>query len=304
MKSQMKTFFPILLTLVLVSFSCKKDKDEPVKAANLYFTYWDGNSVNKIDLVNTPNSVTALFDDTDGIVNPEGIALTKDGFLLVTEEENNRILKMQNNGSGNVVVLYDNTDGVDTPTGVTVDDATGTIYWCNSGTDQIMKGSLDGLTPPATLYGGAAVINYAYGLAIDKKHGKLLVGDFYKYILSGNLDGSGTPEVLWDNTKFSGLVAPSSIFVEAGHNKIYWADESNNQVVEASLDGTGTPTVLFDGTDGVDRPDGIAVDYNSGKIYWSETSANVVAKGSLDGTGAREVLVSGVEPYGLVLEFK
>ncbi len=292
------------MALTLVSASCKKDKEETPKAANLYFTFWDGNSVNKIDLVNTPNSITTLFDNADGIVNPEGVALTKDGYLIVTEEENNRILKMQKNGSGNVVVLYDNSDGVSTPTGVAVDDATGTVYWCNSGTDQIMKGSLDGLTPATTLYGGATVINYAYGLAVDKAHGKLLVGDFYNFILSGNLDGTGTTEVIWNSTKYDGLVAPSSVCVDAGRNKIYWADESNNQIVEASLDGTGTPVVLFESADGVSRPDGIAIDAASGKIYWSETSGNVVARGNLDGTGAREVLVSDVEPYGIVLELE
>lgn len=300
----MKTILPLLFVLVVVSVSCKKDKDDPAQAANLYFTYWDDNSVNKIDLVNTPNSVTALFSTTDGVVKPEGITITKDGFLIVTEEENNRILKMPKNGSGNVVVLYDNTDGISEPTGVAVDDATGTLYWCNSGTDQIMKGSTDGLTPPATLYGGAAVINYAYGLAVDKQHGKLLIGDFYKKILSGNLDGTGTPEVLWDATKYATMGYPSGIYVDPGRNKIYWADESSNEIIEASLDGTGTPVVLFDGSDGVVRADAVAVDYNSGKIYWTETDNNVIARGNLDGSGTREVLVSDVESYGLVLEFQ
>lgn len=300
----MRSILPLLIMLVTITISCKKDKEDPSEAVNLYFTYWDESTVNKIDLINTPNSITTLFDNTDGIVSPEGLALTKDGFLIVTEEENNRIIKMQKNGSGNVVVLYDNTDGVSTPDGVAVDDATGTIYWCNSGTDQIMKGSTDGLTPPTTLYGGAAVILDAYGLAIDKQHGKLIIGDFYKKILSGNLDGTGTPTVLWDVAKHATMGFPSGVCVDPGRNKVYWADESSDEVIEANLDGTGTPVVLFDNSDGVERADAVAIDYNSGKIYWTETSNNVIARGNLDGSGTREVLVSEVEPYGMVLEFE
>jgi hypothetical protein len=304
MKNPIKTILPFLIVLVTLTVSCKKDKEDPAKAANLYFTYWDESSVNKIDLINTPNSIITLFDNTDGLLETAGIALTKDGFLIITEADNNRILKMQKNGSGNVVVLYDNSDGVLNPAGVAVDDATGTIYWSNSGTDQIMKGSTDGLTPPVTLYGGATVIQDAYGLAIDKKHGKLIISDFYNSILSGNLDGSGTPEVLWNDVKHATLGYPSGVCVDVTHNKIYWGDELSNEIVEANLDGTGTPVVLFDGSDDVSRADAVAIDYNSGKIYWTETTNNVVARGNLDGSGTREVLVSDVESYGLVLEFE
>jgi len=306
----MKNYFnsPFLLAalgVMTVITSCKKDKnDDPATAVNLYFTYWDDNSVNKIDLVNTPNAVTTLFNNTDGVAVPSGITLTDDGYLIVLEEENNRIIKMQKDGAGDIVVLYDAADGVSEPTAVTIDNATGVIYWCNSGSDQVMKGAEDGLTTPTTLFSGAAVVNYAYGIAIDKSLGKLYTGDFYEGIKVGNLDGSGTTDVLWDATNFPEIGYPSNIFVDGKHGKIYWADESTDAIVEANLDGTGTPVVLFDNTDGVDRADAIAVDYNAKKIYWSETNSLVIARGNLDGTGTREVLVDGVESYSLVLEIE
>lgn len=295
----------LALGALLLFGGCKKDEDDPPsEAVGLYFTYWDDNSINKVDLINTPNAVTTLFDDTDGIYSPSSITLTDDGYLIACLEEANQIIKMQKNGSGTVLVLYDATDGVSEPTAITVDNSSGTIYWCNSGTDQVMKGSDDGLTSPATLYGGGSVIGYAYGIGIDKKNNKLYTSDFNQMIEVGNLDGSGTTTVLYDNTNFPAMESPSNLYVDAEHGKIYWSDESADQVVEANLDGTGTPVILFDNTDGVQRADGVYVDYVAKKIYWSETTANVIARGNLDGTGEREVLINGVESYGLVLEFR
>jgi hypothetical protein len=310
----MKTYVKISLLvmaafLVVVFNSCKKDKGAASKVASgLYFTYYNGKSVNKIDLVNTPNSITPLFNSSDGLSGPETITLTDDGYLIVTDENNNQILKMQKNGVGTITVLYDNSDGVDEPDGITVDNATNTIYWTNSNTGQVMKGSTDGLTAPEALYGGDVVLNYAYGIAIDKSHKKLYISDFSEGIKVGNLDGTGTMTVLWDNSNYTDMGYPSNIYVDGSHGKIYWGDETADAVVEANLDGTGTPTVLFDASDGVDRADGVYVDYASKQIYWSETNSSsgtpLIARGNLDGTGAREVLVDNVESYGIILEFE
>ncbi len=306
MKTNFK-LFTILMALVTMLFveSCKKDKTEaPSTALNAYYTYWNSNTVNKIDLVNSPNASTNLFDETDGISTPATLTITDDGFLIVCLENADQIVKMHKNGSGDVVVLYDNADGVNSPTAVTIDNATGTIYWCNSGSGQVMKGSADGLSAVTPLFGGQAVISYAYGIGIDKKHNKLFTSDFDEYIKVGKLDGSGTTTVLYDTSNFDQMGAPSNLFVDAGHGKLYWADENASNIVAANIDGTGTPEVLFDQSDGVNRADGVFVDYTAKKIYWTETNANVIARGNLDGSGMREVLISGVESYGLVLDFK
>lgn len=307
MKINFKPLFLLAgLGAIAVISSCKKDENssDPATAVNLYFTDYSGNSVNKIDLMNNPNESTILFENADGIVEPLSVSLTSDGYLIVAEESENKIIKIKNDGTGGIVTLYDSGDGLDGPTAITIDNTTGIIYWCNSGTNQIMKGSDDGADPQATLYSGAAVIDYAYGIGIDKSLGKLYISDFNLGIKVGNLDGTGTMEVLWDSGNFADMGFPSNLFVDGKHGKIYWTDEDTDAIVEAKLDGTGTPLVLFDDTDGVGRADGIGVDYNSQKIYWSETSNNVIARGNLDGTGEREVLVSGVESYGMVLEIK
>ncbi len=304
MKNQaIKVFFALLMSSALFFVSCKKDKnDSPSKASNLYFTVYDDNTVNKIDLGKAPSSITGLFSGSDGITTPEGVTLTKDGYLIVTEESTGKIIKMKKDGTGNVITLYESSDGVSTPTAIVVDNSTGKIYWCNSGTGQVFKASADGLDTPTPLYNGQVVLEYAYGLAIDKKNNKLYICDFNQFIKVGNLDGTGSPEIVWDNIKYPHLIAPSNIFLDTDKGKIYWCDEDADQVVEANMDGTGTPVVLFDNADGVDRPDGVFVDKVAKRIYWSETNANVIARGSLDGTGDREVLVSNIKPYAIIME--
>lgn len=307
MKITCKTIAFILFASVFMLFStCKKDKETtPVlKAVALYYNFWDESTVDKIDLVNTPNSRTILYDDADGISGPAGITLTYDGYLIVSDNYANKILKMHKSATGPVDVIYDLADGVNDPTAITVDNATGTIYWCNSGTSQLMKGQADGSATPVALFGGAAVLNNAYGIAIDKMHNMIYTCDFGNGIKKGNLDGSGTMTVLYDNSNYPAMGTPSNIFISPERNKIYWGDENNDEIVVANLDGTGTPTVLFDDSDGIDRADGIYVDYQASKIYWSETNNDVIARGNLDGSGSREVLLDNVETYGLILEFQ
>jgi len=303
MKNQVNhVLIALTMSLMLFFVSCKKDNDSPSMASNLYFTVYDDNEVSKIDLHKSPNSVTGLFSGTDGMTTPEGITLTKDGYLIVTEESTSRILKMRKDGIGDIITLYDHGDGVDTPTAITVDNAKGNLYWCNSGTGQVYMGSADGLDRPTPLYSGQVMLGYAYGLAIDSKNGKLYICDFDQYIKAGNLDGTGYMEVVWDKNKYSDMIAPSNIYIDSDQGKVYWCDEQADQVVEANMDGTGTPLVLFDGADGVDRPDGIFVDKADKKVYWTETHANVIARGSLDGTGNREVLVRNIKSYAIVME--
>jgi DNA-binding beta-propeller fold protein YncE len=299
----MKIICALLIASALFFVSCKKDKnDSPSRASNLYFTVYDDNTVNKIDLRKAPSSITGLFSGTDGITTPEGITLTKDGYLVVTEESTNRILKMKKDGTGDIITLYESEDGVNTPTAITVDNSNGNLYWCNSGTGQVYRGSADGQDTPTPLYSGQVVLGYAYGLAIDKKNGKLYISDFDQYIKAGSLDGTGSPVSVWDKDKYPPMSAPSNIYLDTDNGKIYWCDENADDVIEANMDGTGTPVVLFDNSDGVDRPDAVFVDKASRRIYWSETNSNVIARGSLDGTGDREVIISNTKPYAFVME--
>jgi hypothetical protein len=288
--------------IALIS-SCKKDKDDNA-LSRLYYSNYDASTVGKVDLTISPISATALFEYSDGLTgSPEGLTLTKDGFLIAAEENGDRIIKMKKDGTGTVTVLYDDADGVSSPTAIAVDNSTGKIYWCNSGTDQIMKGSTDGTDTPVKMYNSATVIDYAYGIAVDHSGGMLYFCDFSGYISAGKLDGTGTPSQIWTSSN-SSLNTPSNLTLDIQKKLIYWTDESNSSITVGTMDGTGTPVVLYDSSDGISRADGIFIDKVSGMIYWTETYNDVIARAKLDGTGSREVLVSGIESYCIIPEIE
>ncbi len=274
-------------------------------AKNLFFTEYSNRDVKKIDLINTPNVSALLFDDEDGISGGViGIALSDDGFLYVANSGQDEILKMANDGSGSVEVLYDADDGVSAPDGIAIDNENDMLYWSNSGSGQIMKASTSGTgTPSALAFDGNAIISSCYGLKVDIESGELYLSDFYQYIKKGNMDGTGTPEVLFNPENSLDMSTPSNVFIDPVREKIYWTDEGGDKIIEANIDGSGTPVALFDSTDGVQRPDGIAVDYASGKIYWSDTNLSKIFKGNLDGTGSPEELIEAEGCYGMILEF-
>lgn len=274
-------------------------------AKNLFFTEYDNKAVRKIDLINSPNVIATLFDEDDGISGGVvGIALSDDGFLYVSNDSRSKILKMSNDGSGSIDVLYESTDGVNRSGAIAIDNENDMLYWSNSGSDQIMKASNNGTdTPSALVFDGKEVISTSFGLKLDVESGELYLSDFNYFIKKGNMDGTGTPEVLYSPTNFSDIGKPSNIFIDPVRGKMYWTNELSDQIVEANLDGTGTPNVLFDGTDGVKRSGGLAIDYASGKIYWADTSLQKIFRGNLDGTGSPEELVDSEYCFGMVLEF-
>jgi sugar lactone lactonase YvrE len=283
--------------------SCKKEKDDNA-SSRFYFSNYNAQVIGKVDLSSSPIFATTLFDNNNGLTGePEGITLTKDGFLIAAEENGNRILKMKKNGTGAVTVLYDEADGVKSPTAITVDNIDGKIYWCNNGTKQIMEGSTNGKDTPVALYNGSTVIDYAYGIAVDHDGGMLYFCDFSGYISAGKLDGTGTPTQVWTRSNTS-MSTPSNVALDTQNKLIYWTDEGNSSITVGNMDGTGTPVVLYDSSDGISRADGIFIDKVNGMVYWSETSSFVIARAKLDGSGTREVLVQNIESYCILPEIQ
>ena len=274
-------------------------------AKNLFFTEYDNMAVRKIDLINSPNVIVTLFDESDGISSGVvGIDLSGDGFLYVSNQSYSKILKMASDGSGSVEAIYESSDGVNEPGAIAIDNENNMLYWANSGNDQIMKASTNGTdVPSALLFDGNPAITRCFGLKLDVESGELYISDFNEFIKKGNMDGTGTPELLYSPTNFSDIGKPSNIFIDPVREKMYWTNELSDQIVEANLDGSGTPSVLFDGTDGVKRSAGLAVDFASGKIYWADTNLQKIFRGNLDGTGTPEELVGSEYCYGMILEF-
>ncbi|MBN2213359.1 MAG: hypothetical protein JW723_03875 [Bacteroidales bacterium] len=290
--------------MILIN-SCEKDEGTARTARSMFFTSNINKSVNKIDLTKIPYLITILYDDADGITGPKGLALTNDGYILICDTYNDCILKMPKSGTGPVEVIYDNDDRISSPTLIAVDNNTGFIYWCNAGTNQVMKGKSDGSFVPVALYARDSVIRSACGMAIDNVDGKIYLSDNRLGIMVGNLDGSGTPNVLFNSVNNPEIKTPYGICMNPETNTIYWTDIGGHKIFAAKLTENSTPLILYDRYDGVTSPAGICLDNQAGKLYWYECFAdNIIAKGDLDGSGIREVIVENPHADHLILDFE
>lgn len=288
--------------------ACKKEEDGSADQdfTALYFLNYQEGKLSKISL-SSPGS----FTNVATISNEHYSCIAFDkatGYVYIGNEPddslNSTISRVKTDGSGTVEVLFDFADGVHTPTSMVVSG--NKLIWANSGRDQVMSANKDGSGAPTVMYGGAKVLGYSYGMAISGN--KLYWSEFssnpvfVQGIHVGNLDGSGSPALLYDATASlsDAMRYPSNIAI-AG-NKIYWADEDRDAVGYAPLNGSGPISELYGPAFGVNSGDGLAIDEKNGKIYWSETGDDEIKRANLDGTSSSaETLLTLKVTYGITL---
>src|SRR5262249_36918345 len=105
-----------------------------------------------------------------------------------------------------------------------------------------------------------------------------------------NLDGSGGG----GNVDTTGVTVstPAGVTLDPSNGKIYWADETLNQIDFANLDGSGAGTVTTTGAT-INEPFGVAVDPIAGRIYWANAGATAGTPGisfaALNGSGGGDL---------------
>ena len=146
--------------------------------------------------------------------------------------------------------------GLRTPRGITLDVASGKMYWTDyelfedeSGT--IQRANLDG-SEVETLVSGLP--DGLAGIALDVASGKMYWGS-YDGIQRANLDGSDIETLVTTGRGFG-------IALDVASGKMYWTDWSAIQ--RANLDGSNIETLVT----GLESPRNIALDVAGGKIYW------------------------------------
>ena len=111
-------------------------------------------------------------------------------------------------------------------------------------------------------------------------------------IQRANLDGTAVQhlvrEVGW----------PTSLALDPGGGKIYWADTETNTISRANLDGTRVENLVA----GEGNSFGLALDLDAEKIYWADEGTGTIQRANLDGTEVED-LVEGVPgATGLALD--
>lgn len=294
----------LVLVMIIAAFACGDD-DEIVEIpvedlGKLYLTAFSQRLVGVIDPTD-PGEATELYDFFDDGLNPVmGIRIDHDTQMIyATETENNRIVRMKADGTGDVEVVYDATDGVGEPQGIGIDPITGKLYWANRSTNQLMRGSMDGSQVPEEMYSGEDYEYDCYGMWVDHDNSLLyFVDQNWARIYAGKLDGTGEPVLVIPT--IDGFFCTSA--VQVVDDKIYWTDYCVDRVMVASLTGNLNITTLYDKSDGVDGPFGLYVDKENDRIYWTETVNNEIAYGNLDGTATPVIIDELVNSYGIVLD--
>jgi hypothetical protein len=137
---------------------------------------------------------------------------------------------------------------------------------------------------------------YIGDLSLDAANQKLYwSGAGSPNIYSGNTDGSGTPELLYDGT--DGLEIALGVTYVPEDGKLYIADQNytnGHRILRANADGSGTPQVLFDGADGLGLVHDVKIDVAAGKIFIEDIEESAwayrILSGNLDGSGTLTVL--------------
>ncbi len=304
----------VLISLVVIfsifQISCKEEKDTAIQtptASKLFYTKSSSDTViGKIDLKNGNLATDFSRGAASGLIGNSLVSLalnTKTGDIYVTnEEDNGPIFKINTNG---VASIFFNGTEAKSPGGIAYNSTNDKIYWINRGNGKVYSLNADGSGSAVALYGGANVNAKGYSIQLDEVNNKLYYANF-NAIYKGNLDGTGTPAVLYGFLADT-IDSPSNIALDVANNKIYWTDENANVVGSANLDGTGNFKILFNNSlHGVTRSDGLAIDTKGGKIYWTETAGSVsrIRIGNLNGSGTPVTLQSGFDSYGLLLKFE
>jgi DNA-binding beta-propeller fold protein YncE len=202
--------------------------------------------------------------------------------------------KLDGSGGGNL-----KTTGAtpDDPWGVTIDSATGRIYWANndSNTIPISYANLNG-SGGGSLKTTGATANAVEGVAIDPAAGRIYwanASGAAPPISYANLNGSGG-----GNLTVTGATpdTPDGVAIDPAAGRIYWANFSSatTPISYANLDGSGGGNLDTTGAT-ANEAEGVAIDPRAGRIYWANNGSNTtpISYANLDGSGGGNLKVTG-----------
>ena len=269
-----------------------------LSAQDLYFT---GTTSNQICVAPRDGSGTAtvLFDNAaSSTQGPAGMVVVLDTVQKIFYTGGNEweIDVANVDGSGTPSVLWGSQECCE-HLGVTVNAATGVLFWTTENAGDIRSGNLDGSGVVADVYSGLS--DYPVGITYDPATDGLIWTSVSGQSLSAGSASGGDPIVLFDDA--DGVTRPRQVVLDKTNRLIYWTQHTNSagtgQIMVGNADGSGTPAELFTVPDPF-YPWGIDVDDTTGTLYWTEHttysgSSDRIMSGNADGSGSPTVLYAG-----------
>jgi len=231
--------------------------------------------------VNGTDAPTNVFDPTNGVLGPVGIAVDESSNFVYFSDGGSTIKRGRMDGSGLLRILFNASDGLVGVHGLAIDFEGNRIFWADKDANTIKVGNINGVGPTTTLFGAVDGLNQPHDVAVDIAGGFIYWANFggAGSIMRGNIDGSETPIELFNAGPSMGIA------VDPATGKVFWTDFFEGEILSGNSDGSGSPTVLFDYTNGVDVPSNIEHDPINGLLYWTTSFGNHIQRGSDDGVG-------------------
>lgn len=248
----------------------------------MYWTDYDGG----VRRANTDGSNIEYIIVTDPCM---GIAIDQSGgkmyFSTQTNEGRDKIQRANLDGT-NVEDIVTFTDPLSHPHAISLDLASGKIYWTDTWFDIIYRANLNGSEIEKVLTGVGCCAN---GFALDLQTGKMYWTNYDK-IRRANLDGTNIEDVLVLPPDSGYLV---SLAIDSKANKLYWTTSNPAVIGRVNLDGTNNEELIT----GISYPN-VTIDLSGGKIYWTDmtlyvSGSGVIQRANLDGSEI-EVLITGL----------
>jgi sugar lactone lactonase YvrE len=181
-----------------------------------------------------------------GLNTPSGVAVGSSGHVFVADTLNNRVVKMDADGSNQTVI----GSGFRSPFGVAV-DSSGHVFVADTDNSRVVKMDADGSNQTTVSSGFAG----PYGVAVDSS-GHVFVADTgNSRVVKMDVDGSNQTVIGSGFSYPYGVAADSS-----GH--VFVADTDNSRVVK--MDADGSNQTAFES--GFFYPYGVGVD-SSGHVF-------------------------------------
>ena len=220
-----------------------------------------------------------------GLLGATGVAVDSTGTLYVSDNANNRVLKLAAGSSTQQVLPFTGLLG---PTGVAV-DGTGTVYVTDTLHNRVLKLAAGWSTQDVLPFTG---LNGPAGVAVDST-GTVYVTDSTSTRVLKLAAGSSTQDVL----PFTGLNRPAGVAVDSTGG--LYVTDLNNRVLKLAA-GSSTQDVLP--FPGLNFPYGVAVD-STGTVYVTDWHNNRVLKLAA-GSSTQDVLpFTGLNnPWGVTVD--
>jgi len=241
--------------------------------------YWTDSSTNKVQYGETNGAGPPydLFDSTDGISSPVGIALDEANGFVYFSDGGTTIKRGNIDGTGTPITLFNASDGLVNARGLAIDAAGERIFWADRDAMKIQVGNINGLGSPITLFDeDDDLVSGPWDIALD------IAGGFIYWangasVSKGSINGWGSPIELF------GSHIPIGVAVDPKAGKVFWAG-FEGYIMSGNSDGSGTPTVMFE------RPHtepvmNIVHDPHSKALYWTLGWTGRIQGGSDSGVG-------------------